>query len=83
MVELKEADFINTLEEMLPQWYALVQALKISQINLAAIEEKEERDRYIMVYMKAMLQEWLRTGNATWEMIYRAVISNSPECRRC
>ena len=69
-VELELADFIRELNEMRANWHFLGLALKIKLVDLEEIEEKDERGRY----MKAMLQEWLRTGNATWEVLQEALI---------
>ena len=65
---LSEKEFINELREMTADWYMFGWAMGMSTIVLNIIQGGGlER------YMKEMLEEWLKTGSATWEKLQEAL----------
>ena len=70
-VMLSEKEFINDLREMTADWYMFGWAMGMSTIVLNIIQGKGGLERY----MKEMLEEWLKTGSATWEKLQEALRS--------
>ena len=62
---------MKVLKEMTAGWYMFGCAMKISTTDLDIIENKGTMERY----MKDMLEEWLKTGSATWEKLQEALRS--------
>ena len=50
-------------------WYTFGCALGVSTTDLDIIEDKGGSQRYFI----AMLEEWIRTDNATWEALQEAL----------
>ena len=68
-VMLSEKEFIKVLSEMTAEWYMFGCAMRMSTTDLDIIEDKIGMERH----MKKMLEEWLKTGSATWEKLQEAL----------
>lgn len=62
---------MNALEDMTAEWYLFGCALKITPKVLGVIEDRDGLGRY----MNAMLEDWLKTSEATWENLQEALIN--------
>ena len=69
-VELSLIDFKNELDVMESPWYLFGCALGIETKVLDRIEYRDDLGRY----MTAMLDRWLKTGEATWEKLQETLI---------
>ena len=61
---------MEELDEMAAEWDLLGGALGIPRNLLQRIQDSKGLERY----MDAMLEVWLKTGEATWEQLQKALI---------
>ena len=69
-VHLSVESFTKELEDVERDWYIFGFALEIPVKTLEEIEDKDGMRRYML----AMLNEWLDTGEATWEQLQVALV---------
>ena len=70
LVHLSVESFTKELEDVERDWYKFGFALGIRVKTLEEIEDKNGMRRYML----AMLNEWLGTGEATWEQLQVALV---------
>ena len=70
LVHLSVESFTEELEDVERDWYKFGFALTIPVKTLEEIEDKDGMRRYML----AMLNEWLDTGEATWEQLQVALV---------
>ena len=68
---LSEEEFIKALREMSADWYMFGSAMEMSTTDLNEIQNQGG----LQLYMKNMLEEWLKTDSATWEKLQEALRS--------
>ena len=69
LVHLSVESFTKELEDVERDWYKFGFVLGIPVKTLEEIEDKDGMRRYML----AMLNEWLGTGEATWEQLQVAL----------
>lgn len=69
-VTLGTVDFQNELDEMAADWYLFGCALGLEPKVLDKIKANKN---WMDCYMRAMLQTWLDTNEATWEVLQTAL----------
>ena len=70
LVNLSVESFTKEIEDLERDWYKFGFALGIPVKTLEEIEDKNGMRRYML----AMLNEWLGTGEATWEQLQVALV---------